>query len=585
MAPLALMAQETEVDTFTSSIITPNFFIAIIAGVLLAMGFQFILTALSVALGITAIGDIKESYVENKYKVKDKDDDDDDDGMDTGTMITTGFGLWSAITVGLSLFGATALAINLSLIANTVIAITLGLVIWATFFILMFYLESKVVNSLVGGLINTATAGLRASGDAVKEMFSTSKETQMKNVAEDTVDKIRKDFSATFDPKVINESIDEFFTRVDKTVPDYEQVKKDIKEIVEESDRRNEKVQKETSKKQGGGGQKWMAIQQVMDKAISQASNGDGSEDQGKMEKLKQLQRELKEAYGEGENGEEKLEKVVAKFTPAEEEQVHGYIEKIKGILSKASPKDMDQGGSNLQNKIMEVVKNPTVEGPKLASRLGDLDRDTIVEVLTANTALEKKQVEQYADKAEDLIQKIKKQIGGSGDGSEKRSELTDASGLRVQHKDDHSDMKVKLEREIAKLMNNTGKPDINFSMLTSYFQGKMDDQSDKLSSVKRKLQNFDRDSLESVVTSNTNIDQKDIDKVVQSYEDAKNKVLDRINKIEDEANRRLENLKRKAVIQAENTRKNAASAAWWLVISALISAGAAIGGSLVALG
>jgi hypothetical protein len=98
-------------------------------------------------------------------------------------------------------------------------------VIWATFFILLFYLESKVVNSLVGGLINTATAGLRASGEAVKNMFSTSKEAQMKHVAEDTVDKIRKDLTASFDPNVINESIDEFFTKLDRTVPDYEKVK------------------------------------------------------------------------------------------------------------------------------------------------------------------------------------------------------------------------------------------------------------------------------------------------------------------------------------------------------------------------
>src|SRR5690606_30394136 len=107
LSPMALLAQGTPVEGFTESIITLHFFIAILDGVLLALGFQFILTARSVALGITAIGDLKESYVENKYKLK---DDDDDDGMDTGTMITTGFGLWSVITVGLSLFGATALA-------------------------------------------------------------------------------------------------------------------------------------------------------------------------------------------------------------------------------------------------------------------------------------------------------------------------------------------------------------------------------------------------------------------------------------------------------------------------------------------
>ena len=60
--------------------------------------------------------------------------------------------------------------------------------------------------------------------------------------------------------------------------------------------------------------------------------------------------------------------------------------------------------------------------------------------------------------------------------------------------------------------------------------------------------------------------------------------MLQKIEDIELEANRRIENVKRKAVIQAENTRKNAAAAAWWLVISAFVSAGAAIGGSLLAM-
>jgi len=108
MGPLVLQAQEREVNYIADTIITPHFFIAVIAGVILAMGFQFILTALSVAAGITAVGDIKEMYVKGKYNPNRKDnlhdtendlskDDDDDDGMDTGTMITTGFGAWSVI--------------------------------------------------------------------------------------------------------------------------------------------------------------------------------------------------------------------------------------------------------------------------------------------------------------------------------------------------------------------------------------------------------------------------------------------------------------------------------------------------------
>lgn len=617
LGPLAVMAQEANVEHWTESVITPNFFIAVIAGVLLALGFQFILTALSVAAGISAIGDIKEKYVKGKYHPNKKDnlhdtehdvtkkDDDDDDGMDTGTMITTGFGAWSVITTILSLFGATALAINLALIASPIIAITLGLVIWATFFILLFYLESKIVNSLVGGLINTATAGLRASGDAVKSMFSSSKEAQMKNVAEDTIDKIRKDFSAALDPNAINDSIDEFFTRMDKTVPDYNQIKNDIKEIIEESDKRQDQTEKEAAKVQGqeqgknqssGGQGKWMAIQQVMTKAIDQASEGDSPDGQGKLEQLKTLQKELKEAYGEGDSGEEKLEKVIAKFTPAEEEQVKGYVDKIKQVLSKATPDEMDKNDINLQNKIMEVVKNPSVEGPKLASKLGEIDRDTIIKVLAANTALDKKQIEQYADKALEMIKKVTGKVEGAAkSAANSAGSTTDSTrgkvsgdisnGLRVEKKDT-SDMQMKLEKEVFKMINHTGKPDINFSMLTSYLQNKFTSQGegDTLENVKRKLKNFDKDSAMAIVTNNTNVDQKDIDKWLQSIEDAKQNVLDNIQKIEDEANRRVENVKRQAVIQAENTRKNAAAAAWWLVASALLSAGAAIGGSLLAL-
>lgn len=574
MSPIISMAQGTPVEGYTESIITPHFFIAILAGVLLALGFQFILTALSVAAGITAIGDVKENYVKGKYHPGGKDkmhdfdhdkdkDDDDDDGMDTGTMITTGFGIWSVVTVGLSLFGATALAINLSLIANSVIAITLGLVIWATFFIILFYLESKLVNTLIGGLINTATSGLRASGEVVKGLFTTSKEKQFANVAEDTIDKIRKDLSASFDPKMINDSIDEFFKKMDKHVPDYEQVKSDIKEIVEESDKRHEKIQK----KHGGSGSpgKWMAINSVLTQAISQNS-GEDDDSKSKVEKLKMLQRELKQAYDEGGTNEEKLEKVVAKLTPAEEEQVHGYIEKIKKVISNVTPDDM-KNGEGLQEKVMQVVKDPTVEGPKLLSKLGEIDRETIIKLLQENTALERQQIEQYADKIEEILNKIRSMFGGgAGEGV------------------DFGEMKMKLEKAISGMFGSNGQEKINFGMLTGLFQSKMDDHGSSMDSIKRKIQNFDKDSLTAAITANTNIDQRDIDKVVQSYEDAKKNVLQKIDKVEDEATRTMENLKRRAVIQAEHARKNAAAAAWWLVISAILSAGAAIGGSLLAM-
>ena len=553
---ISLNAQS--VDPRAESIVTPQFFIAVLAGVLLALGFQFILTALSVALGISAIGDIKKKYVKGKNHFE--SDEDDSDSMSTGTMITTGFGLWSCITVGLSLFGATALAINLSLISSTVISITLGLVIWATFFILLFYLESKVVNTLIGGLINTATAGLRASASAVKDMFTPSKEQQIEHIADHTIEKIRKDFQSSFDPHIIKDSLDEFLNKVNKAVPDYDTLKQDLTDIVENSTHERSKAGKNSPVK-------WMAIQQVLSNAISTVSNGE-AQNKTKQEQLQQLQKELREAYEEGDDNQERIENAITKLTDAEEQEVHSYIEKFKDILAKAKPDDVKQ--DKWKEQFHEIIKNPKVEANKLANELKKIDKDTVLSFVEANTAFKKEQLESLAGTAMNTFHSAADKLTSS-----------------VEDKTDMSaeELKKKLQIEVFKFINHTGRSDIDLSMLTSFFQNKLDDSKESLQSLKQKLKKVDKETLLNVVTSHSSLEKGDIDKVAASIDQAKNNVLQKIEDIELEANRRIENVKRKAVIQAENTRKNAAAAAWWLVISALVSAGAAIGGSLLAMG
>lgn len=564
-----LSAQETGFDNLTETVISPQFFITVIAGVLLALGFQFILTALSVAAGISAIGDVKKSYIQSKNHSAGKDNfrdsndhDEEDTSGSTGVMITTGFGIWSTFTVALSLFGATALAMNLSLISSPLISITLGLVIWATFFIILFYLESKVVNTLVGGLINTATAGLRSSAEAVKGMFQPSQEKQVEHVADHTIEKIRKEFQNNFDSNTLDSAIDEFFTKFDRKVPNYDKVKKDIEQIVDDS---VEKSNQQESDSDSSGPGKWMAVQSVLNNVISESSDDDSEEGKSKTEQLKKLQQELKDAYGEGDNKQEKAEKIIAKLSPAEEEEVNNYMNKVKEFLSQDGSGNMDSG--QMEQRIREILKNPKVEANKIGDKLGEMDRDSMVVFLSENTSMDRMQVEKYADKIEKVVRKIQIELSGnSEDGTIK-------------------DIKEKVQQVLAGIggdSNSGSGPD--FSQLSNILQSKMDDQKDNLEVVKRRLENYDKKDVIALITNNSKIDRKDIDKVANSVDDARNKVLDRIQKIEDTARGRLKKLERKAVIQAEHTRKTAATAAWWLVASAIFSAAAAIGGSLLTL-
>lgn len=568
---MSTYAQENELGVLAETIITPQFFITVIAGVILALGFQFILTALSVAAGITAIGDVKKSYVESKnhtagkHNFKDSNDKDNDDSSgSTGTMVTTAFGIWSTLTVAISLFGATAFAMNLSLVANPLIAVTLALVIWATFFILLFYLETKVVNTFVGGLINAATSGLRSSASAVKDMFSPSEASKVEHVADHTIEKVRKEFQNGFDSNMLDSAVDEFFTKFDQKVPNYDKVKNDIEKIVDDS---VEKSNKQSSSDSSGGSSqgKWMAVQSVLNNAIGEASDDNSEEGKSKTEQLKKLQKELKEAYGEGDNKEEKVQKVIATLTPAEEEQVGSYIDKIKDFISTEGSGDMDS--QSLDQRVKEIVKNPKVEANKIGQKMEELDRDTIVKLVSQNTSMDRIQAEKYADKIEKTIRRVQVELNGNSNDDGVVTEI-----------------KEQVQSILSGLGSGSESSNFNFSDLTHIIQNKMDNQKDSLDVVKSRLQNADKNDIIALITNNTKIDRKDIDKVANSVEEARNNVLDRIQKIEDTAKGRLKMVERKAVIQAEQARETAASAAWWLVVSAVFSACAAIGGSLLTL-
>ena len=563
-----IYSQELDPVTLTDTIISPQFFITVIAGVILALGFQFILTALSVAAGISAIGDVKKSYIQSKNNTgtkdhfnDDEDNDDDNDSIPTRTLITTGFGIWSTLTVAISLFGATALAMNLSLVATPLIGATLALVIWATFFILLFYLESKVVNTMIGGLINTATSGLRSSASAVKDIFTPSEATKIENMADHTIEKVRKEFSKGFDSNMLNGAVDEFFEKFDKKIPNYDKVKNDIQQIVEDSDKSNNQ-----SNSNGGNSSpgKWMAVQSVLNTAINNSSKDNSEEGKNKTEQLKRMYAELKEAYGEGNTNEEKAKKVIAKLSPAEEEEVGNYIEKIKEFISHDSSTSMDS--NQMGQRIKEIVKNPKIEASKIGQKMEELDRATIVSYLSENTPLEKSKIDNYAGNIEQVLHSVQAELNG------------DNSDSVV------SDIKSHVESIINQLSSNGQESNLNFAHLSTLFQSKMDDQKENLNDVKNRLVNTNKDDVIALVTNNTKIDRKEINKVVDSFEDAKSKVLQNVQEIEDTARGKLKVLERKAVIQAEHARETAASAAWWLVVSAVFSACAAIGGSMVTL-
>lgn len=560
------MAQPMEGIQLKEIVLSPQFFITVIAGILLALGFQFILTALSVAAGITAIGDVKKSYINRKSLYGDspeeKDEHDLDSSGSSGVKVTTAFGVWSTLTVAISLFAATALAINLSLIAGTMVAITLALVIWSGFFLLLFYLEGKMMNSLVGGLIHTATAGLRSSASAVKNVFSSSEEQRYEKLADHTIEKAKTEFQNSFDPETIDQAIDEFFTRFDQKLPDYERVRKDIEDLVNESVEKSNQS-REDSKPGKPNTAQWMTVQSVLSDVIENSSNsskGDG----GRAEQLKELKQELQNAYNDGDSNKERTQKAIANLTSMEEAEVDEKIERIKEFLSTQESGKMDADA--IKQRINGIISESKVDARKFSDKLQELDRDSLVAAVSKNTSLERVEAEKYADKIEKIIRRLQLELNGEHDDTAL------------------ADLKENLRSYLGDYLSGSKDSGVDFSALSGILKRKMTSKKEDLGGLKKNLESMDREQIIDLVTSNSRIDRKDIDKVVGKIETTKTRVLDELRKAEDTARGRLQKLERQATIKAEHARKTAASAAWWLVVSAVISAAAAIGGSMLTL-
>ncbi|MGB3547907.1 MAG: hypothetical protein WBA17_13080 [Saprospiraceae bacterium] len=545
----------------TDIVATPNYFITIIAGVIIAAGIQFLLTALSVAIGVSAVPNAKEAYVHTKYpdrSDRNKDDHDDDkESHNYGVIISSALGVWNMITVAISLFVATLLALHLTHVVTPEIAITLSLCIWSLFFLFIFYLEGKAISTAVGGLISTAVSGLKATGQSIASMFAPSPAGQIENVADHTIEKIRKELTSNFDTGSINDTVDHFLDRVEKDVPDYNTIKKDIQKIV-----------KENSGNSGGGGNPatWTAIQGVINKVIDE--KGSGGQNKDKISQIKDLVSQLtdenkqNEAKQQGKQAVDQTEKQANQTKEQAQQKAQEYKTKVQDWLNKATPENMDQ--EKIQQQFQQLMDDPQGKLKEAGNYVQHLDRDTIVEAISKNTSLEKSQIDQYADKVENVINQIKEKVGGTSDG--------DGKSLPQQ-------VLQRIEGSVAGFIDGTDDPRLNYDSLKHDVMRAINNPNESLDIVKNRLGSYDRDTLISVLTNNSKINRDDIHHIADRVEEAKHEVEHKIQEIEDKALATLNQVERRAAIQAEHARKTAIAAAWWSVATILVSGAAAVAG------
>lgn len=229
--PLLWVAQipvdPSNVTPAQASVLTsgPRFFVALISGVILAFAFQLVLTNLSLAAGISYLGHSSDS-----------DSDTGEAGSLGGNIrkIGTAVGIWTLVTVTIALLIASFLAVKLSLvILDPALGAILGLVIWGAYFLLLVWVSSTTVGSLIGSVVNTATSGFQAiMGTATAALGAKAVNSQVVATAEAAAAAVRRELGSAIDPVSIRENIEDYLDKLRPPELDVSKIRSDFEHLL-----------------------------------------------------------------------------------------------------------------------------------------------------------------------------------------------------------------------------------------------------------------------------------------------------------------------------------------------------------------
>lgn len=207
----------------------PQFFAALLAGVVLAFAFQLLFTNLGVAVGISMAGG------HSSHGHRSSSSHNSEGFGHTIKKIGLMVGLGTLISVSLALFIASLLAVKLGLFASPLSGAIVGLVIWAAFFALIMLLSSQAIGSLLGSVANTATSGIQMIfGTATAALGAGAVNKQVVNTAEAAANAVKKELGMAIDPVTMRENIEDLLQSVKPTQLDVDQIARDFEQLLNE---------------------------------------------------------------------------------------------------------------------------------------------------------------------------------------------------------------------------------------------------------------------------------------------------------------------------------------------------------------
>lgn len=538
--PPAASAQPAA-DTMIRINTTPlgNFVVALVVGVLLAVAFQMLLTALTAATGVSSIGSLEDRYRHPEEHPR---------THNPFARAVSAIGAWTLVTTSFSLFLATLLAVRLSMVSNTLIAVILGLSIWAAFYAVMTWLEIRSIRSFLGGLFHTAGLGLRSSFDAIHQVFKRSDESRFRHAAEDAARAVRREIAGAFKHYDLEKKFRNYFESIKPRDMDPGRIREELATLL------NEIEIKEEFESEGG---------EVVRKMVLDIAERRSHLTRHDLERLGQIYDEL---IATSRMPEQKADKAIAaaeKFTPGSEEEHRRTREKIEQYLRDTNLEEINP--DILKEDLNRILSEPASAKNIVMNRLSQIDHNTIVTAVAHKQGIDKEKAEKMVTNVENALSGIKNRIEHYVSSAKRKG----GDAVRKTGHAGNGGLKARAEKKLRSFFDSFNRPEFEYERMKLDMELMMHDPAVAPQILKARLREFDKNSLIALLNANKHISRQDAEKIVDKFIEAKDRVTE---KAEEAAKKKIDDARFEAVHQAERARQTAVTASWWLFFTALIS-------------
>lgn len=189
--------------TVTPSILT-QVLTTLLIGVLTALAFQLLLACFGIAIGISAFQPPSLTTASNQVPDAHAERPAEDAASRSGVGVWLGVGI--LFTFNSVLFAASFLATKFSQIHSPIEGAIAGIVIWSAYFLLLLWLSSTAVSSLLGMIISLTTVGFRRIVATIMAPFGVGEEPIQ---SMQLVETIRQELKSVLDDMNVDDILEE----------------------------------------------------------------------------------------------------------------------------------------------------------------------------------------------------------------------------------------------------------------------------------------------------------------------------------------------------------------------------------------